>query len=370
MSGGHASETANFHLHPSRVVDRALKSALLARGPVAVRARSMLTRERYLNAGTVSVVVPFYNVRRYLGAALESLRYQRYFDLEIILVDDGSTDGSVQIAEEFARHDNRFRLVRSTNHGLGAARNLGARHASSRYLMFVDSDDIVPVSAIYRYVASLETTGSDFVVGAVERIRGAERWRPGWVDEVHGEAKLATTLDDSPGVLHNVFVWNKLFRRDFFDAAIGGFAAGVLYEDQVPSARAYTAAKQFDVLAETTYLWRERVGGGSITQHRGEAKNLADRVVAFEEVNQLMAAHASERAYRYWLRKSVFDDLRPFMVASIDSGQPYRVELRRIAQVLWEHLPEADRVDSRPHHDQATKALLAGDFEALAPLLA
>mgnify|MGYP003382032844 FL=1 len=363
-------ETAQFRLHPRPAIDASVKKALLARGTLAVGLRMLLTREKYLRSGLVSVVLPFHDVRNYLRAALESLRYQRYFDLEVIMVDDGSTDGSAAIAEEFAARDRRFRLLRSENRGLGAARNLGAARANGRYLMFVDSDDVVPVGAIYHYVSSLEESGSAFVVGAVDRIRGDDRWRLGWVDEVHSQPRLATNLAEWPGVLHNVFAWNKLFRRDFFESQVVGFPEGVLYEDQLPIARAYVTADRFDVLAQTTYLWRERVGGGSITQRRGDRKNLADRVTAFEQVGQLLADRAPENAYRLWLHKSVFDDLRPFMVASLGADAAYRKELRRVTAALWDQLPESDRFDDRKHHDAAVRAVLAGDFDGLAVWLA
>src|SRR5689334_866082 len=88
----------------------------------------------------LSVVVPVYDVERYLDECLASLAAQTLRDLEVVVVDDGSPDGSAAIAEAWARRDPRFRLVRQANHGLGHARNTGARHAAGTYLAFVDSD--------------------------------------------------------------------------------------------------------------------------------------------------------------------------------------------------------------------------------------
>ena len=91
----------------------------------------------------LSVVVPFYNVERYIEVSLESIAQQTFRDLEVIMVDDGSTDGSTVVAKSFAARDPRFRLVQQRNMGLGPARNTGARHATGQYLAFVDSDDLV-----------------------------------------------------------------------------------------------------------------------------------------------------------------------------------------------------------------------------------
>lgn len=97
---------------------------------------------------TFSIIVPVYNVRDYLEEALESIKRQSFPDFEAIIVDDGSTDGSAQIAETFCTRDVRFRYFRQENVGLSAARNSGMAHASGTYLYFLDSDDMIDVDAL------------------------------------------------------------------------------------------------------------------------------------------------------------------------------------------------------------------------------
>src|SRR4051794_16721627 len=92
----------------------------------------------------VSVVVPMYNVEAYVEDCLRSLAQQTLFDLEVVMVDDGSTDGTAAIARRFADRDTRFRLVSQPNGGLSQARNTGTDAASGEFLAFVDSDDVVP----------------------------------------------------------------------------------------------------------------------------------------------------------------------------------------------------------------------------------
>src|SRR5690349_16944771 len=95
-------------------------------------------------SSVLSVVVPVYNVAPYLDECLTSIAAQYYRNLEVIMVDDGSTDESGAIAAAYAERDSRFKLVTKANAGLGAARNTGTENATGDYLMFVDSDDVLP----------------------------------------------------------------------------------------------------------------------------------------------------------------------------------------------------------------------------------
>ena len=105
----------------------------------------------------VSVIVPVYNVEEYLEECLESIRNQTYTNIEVILVNDGSTDGSKEICEQFCQQDNRFKLVTQENKGLSAARNRGVKESIGEYIMFVDSDDVVKdniVEVLFFYMNS------------------------------------------------------------------------------------------------------------------------------------------------------------------------------------------------------------------------
>src|SRR5436853_3610991 len=95
-------------------------------------------------APLLSVVVPVHDVEEYVGEALASILDQDYRRLEVVVVDDGSTDSSGQVADSIAARDSRVRVVHTANHGLGAARNEGVRHAAGELLAFADSDDVVP----------------------------------------------------------------------------------------------------------------------------------------------------------------------------------------------------------------------------------
>lgn len=96
-----------------------------------------------MNQPLISVIVPVYNVEKYLRRCLRSIYEQTYKNIEIVLVDDGSTDVSLQLLEEYAKKDSRAKIIRQKNMGLSAARNTGIRYSKGEYLTFIDSDDYV-----------------------------------------------------------------------------------------------------------------------------------------------------------------------------------------------------------------------------------
>lgn len=112
----------------------------------------------------VSVIVPIYNVERYLNECLDSIINQTYKNLEIILVNDGSTDKSGEIAKEYAKKDNRIKLVTKKNAGLGYARNTGLEHVTGKYVYFIDSDDYVAEDALETAVKELENSNADLSI--------------------------------------------------------------------------------------------------------------------------------------------------------------------------------------------------------------
>ena len=109
----------------------------------------------------VSVIIPVYNVGEYLQTCIDSVKRQTYKDLQIILVDDGSTDGSGLICDKAAKEDDRIRVIHRTNGGLSAARNSGIEEANGEYICFIDSDDWVDESFVERLYQLAEKDNAD-----------------------------------------------------------------------------------------------------------------------------------------------------------------------------------------------------------------
>lgn len=332
--------------------------------------RALLTREQNLQAGTISVIVPMYNVAEFLFDALSSIRYQRYPSLDVILVDDGSTDRSGEIAEHFVHEDSRFKLLRTDRVGPGAARNEGLRAAQGDYIAFVDGDDILPLGAFYRLITSLCTSGSDFVVGSFDYFDETIRRQPRWAKTTHSKPLYSVSLDELPSITRNVFPWNKLFRREFFESHIKAFPEGILYEDQVPTALAYTRSKCFDVSSDTVYLWRRRYSNDSITQNRGSLTHLQNRLRVMIETGRIYRAHGNPDIYNEWLRKSLYEDLVPFFRQTAIAEHAYRELLVRACRLLREAVPESHHLLASDREKALVASVLKRDFPQLAKMLA
>ena len=234
------------------------RAARLASG-ARLRARAAMHRRGYV-PGLLSVVVPCYDVEAYLDECLTSLRFQRYRDIELIVVDDGSPDDSIGVARAHARRDLRVRVVQQQNAGLSAARNTGIGAARGEFLTFVDSDDVVQPDAFAAAIEALGASGSDFAVTNYDRLdRGKRLPAERWIRGAHVEPRLAVTVDEFPDAMVNAVAWSKTYRREFWDAAGLSFPVGKLYEDQPVSMAAYAQARTFDVLPEIG------ARGGSVT---------------------------------------------------------------------------------------------------------
>ncbi|MEV8315192.1 CDP-glycerol glycerophosphotransferase family protein [Streptomyces sp. NPDC059900] len=280
----------------------------------------------------LSVVVPIYNVEEFLEECLESIAGQTMADLEAVLVDDGSTDGSPLIAREFAAKDPRFVYVRQPNAGLSAARNTGVRHATptAEYLTFVDSDDVVPHDAYARMTASLDSTGSDFASGNVWRLneRGRQQaWQYKWLTEPRSRTHISRDLD----LLADRVAWNKVFRRAFWDRHGFTFPEGKLYEDTPVMIPAHFLAGSVDVLSDHVYYWRVREG--SITRRRTDVKGVRDRIAACAHVSAFLAEHAPEMRKTYDT-SCLRDDFVYFLQGLPMGGPEYRAAFMKGASAF------------------------------------
>lgn len=183
----------------------------------------------------MSVIVPVYNVAGHVAACLHSLLGQTLTEFELIVVDDGSTDGSAEIAQQVLGDDPRARLIRQDNQGLGAARNTGLDQAKGQFIAFVDSDDRVMPDYLMRLWQALEETGADWVACALQTIGPEGRGQTH--SAIHGDPYLwdhpvprRYRFDTwSDVIVHFPSAWNKLYRRSL----IGDlrFDPGTWFED-------------------------------------------------------------------------------------------------------------------------------------------
>lgn len=276
----------------------------------------------------ISVVVPVYDVEAYLPACLDSVLATTWPDLEVVVVDDGSTDGSGAVADEYAARDPRVRVVHTANHGLGAARNEGLRHTTGPLVTFADSDDAVPPTAYDVLHRQLHRSGCDFVTGSIAWWRpGAadparELVQPPWMRRLHKD-RAAVVVEQHPEVLGDVFAWNKLFRRDFWDGAGLSWVEGHRYEDQPTTTLAYLRARRFGVVPDVVYHWRIREDGSSITQQRGSLQDLRDRWATKRMARDAVLAYGSGKVTKVFSDRVLPGDLHRYFLHIPDADDEW-----------------------------------------------
>jgi CDP-glycerol glycerophosphotransferase len=303
--------------------------------------------------GQISVVVPIYDVEDYLEDCLRSLARQTVEDFEAILVDDGSTDSSAQVAERFAATDDRFRLVRRPNGGLSRARNTGIDAASGDYLAFLDSDDVLPPNAYELLLGTLARTGSDFATGNVHRLTAAGCAQAPFLASAFARTRERTHVRRFAPLLDDRTAWNKLWRRTFWDRCELRFPDGRLHEDIPVVLPAHFRAASVDVVHAPVYHYRVRdAGAPSITQRRHELRALRDRLAAVEHVHGYITEHESVRQRRRYERTVVAQDLRYHLDLLPDADDEYRDLFMRwtaafldgCVRAVCDDLPAIDRV--------------------------
>lgn len=275
----------------------------------------------------ISVVVPIYDVERYLEGCLASIAAQSVRDIEVICVDDGSTDRSGEIADAYAAVDGRFRVLHQANAGLGAARNAGAAQARGEFLAFVDSDDLLPPDAYARLHAALEASGSDFAVGDIRRLTSLGVRASPTFSPIYQPARTATHVTRDHALLRDRIAPNKLYRRRFWTEHALAFPVGVLYEDISVMIPAHVLARSVDVIDAPVYLWRIRDGADrSITQRRLELRAIRDRVAAVTSASRFLADGGFDAEKRAYDELVLTDDLRLF-ARLLDRADPAFVEV-------------------------------------------
>lgn len=240
-----------------------------------------------MNEKKLSIVVPIYNISNYLEACLSSFLVQGIDNFEVIMVNDGSTDNSGEIAKRYEEEYENYKLLDQKNGGLGYARNSGAAAATGDYLTFVDSDDIIPEDSYKKMLEIIEKSHSDFIIGNVIRFNSRKSYGSVLHKRIFREDMIGTNIHDTPELINDTTAWNKVFDINFWRKNDFKFPEGMLYEDIPVSIPAHAMAEKVDILTDVTYKWRARdAGDSSITQQRSSIDNFNDRMKAINSVRQ------------------------------------------------------------------------------------
>lgn len=227
----------------------------------------------------ISVIVPVYNVENYIKRCVDSILNQTYSNLEIILVDDESPDDCPRICEEFAKKDNRIKVIHQQNAGLSGARNAGIDIAKGEYLAFVDSDDFLALDFIATLYKVIVDTKSEIAMCKYEYVRGdvMTQSRKQGDNFVYSGIEMIQNMYSPDGAFF-VVAWNKLYKKSLFDRV--RYPKGKIHEDEATTHRLYYEAGQ--AVFVDRFLYGYFVGGESITRKKFN-RNRLDWVWSVEQ---------------------------------------------------------------------------------------
>lgn len=233
-------------------------------------------------APLLSIVVLVYNTSAYLRECFDSLLHQAYRNIEIIAIDDASTDDSLAICREYEAAHPNFSCISKPNEGGAIAGNLGISLARGEYVALVDSDDVVTPDGYRLLMEEALRTGADITIGRAARLVDGARSAAGFLYEpyVWSQRRTFDSVEQFDDVIHDCFYWNKVFRTGFLRAHGLGMDPGLLYADRPFVHRAYWHSRRTAIIPDLVYLWRTRPEGAaaSISQSAQKAGNFADRI--------------------------------------------------------------------------------------------
>lgn len=236
----------------------------------------------------VSVIVPVYNVEKYLKRCLDSLINQTLSDIDIICINDGSKDSSLQILEQYAQKDSRIVIYNQENSGLSVARNTGLEHASGEYIGFVDSDDWVDLDFYEKLYNSAKNNNADIAVA--DFIREHPNKKPKRLKLK--EEKIYTTPEDKfmiCKVHREGCVWNKIYRTEFIHFINLKFVPKMYYEDRDFTIRSLYFSKKLVTTPNTYY--RYFVNPKSIVNKRRNYIQDEHYILVRQQVLQFIKEH-------------------------------------------------------------------------------
>ncbi|MDU4937967.1 MAG: glycosyltransferase family 2 protein [Clostridium sp.] len=227
----------------------------------------------------ISIIIPVYNVRNYIEKCLYSVINQTYSNIEIIIVDDGSTDGSSEVCDEIASKDNRIKVIHKENGGLSDARNKGIENANGEYILFLDSDDWVKKSWCERMYELLKENDADISVCNYYKVISEE--------EILENDEIKIKHMDNIEALNNIYTednvqyilaWNKLYKKSLFKELRYPF--GKVHEDEFLTPEILYLSEKVVVTNEKLMYYRQTPG--SIMNREFNIKRL-DYIEALEK---------------------------------------------------------------------------------------
>lgn len=290
----------------------------------------------------VSLIIPVYNVERCVGKCLQSVEKQTYSNLEVIIINDGSTDGSYEIVKEYVESNSNFQCWSIENRGLGGARNYGMKKATGEYFFFLDSDDYISENCIEKLVERAKKDKSDLVVCGNYDVQEDGKIIYCYENKYRNNP---TDLYREPTILFNrVSAWGKLYHRELFDSL--EFVSRYWYEDMRLIPKLYLRAKTISYVNEALVYYVQRKG--SIMN----SSNLERNLEIIEAFDDLLGYYKDQGVYEEFKQELEFLVIEHIAVAGISrivrGGKRGREIIRKVESYLgtYENLYDNDYLDT------------------------
>lgn len=273
----------------------------------------------------VSVIIPVCNAEQFLGKCIDSIISQTYKNIELILVDDGSSDLSGGICDEYAEKDSRITVIHQKNAGVSAARNAGMAEAAGDLFFFADSDDYIPVDSIEGLHRTMEEYDADISIGVEEYFRYKDGREVHWKRPFRSPAK-SICLDTKTALKELLLqrtisgsAWGKLYRRHVFSNVT--FPEGHVHESKATVYKTFMKARRIALACETTYFYQIREDG--LTRGTDCKNKSEDMILAIEKQCSEITEHYPELKREADLRR-----LDAYFHAFINAGENESGEFR------------------------------------------
>lgn len=279
------------------------------------------------NTPLISVIIPIYNVEKYLNECVDSVLQQTYSKLEIILVNDGSPDNCGPICEDYAKQDTRIVVMHKENGGLSDARNAGLDICKGEYISFIDSDDFVHPQFIEILYQNLLEHDADISFCDYVRFKKNDKLNTNYENplqiKIFEGNQMITNLYDSNWYPKNVVVWNKVYKKEVFKGI--RYAKGFNHEDELIFTDLYS--KDFKVVYTSKKLLYYRIREESIMSNIYSLTNLQSKKELYSKRKLFFADQYSELQkynrikYSYYIASGMLNSnaklFKPFLNAEI-----------------------------------------------------
>ncbi|MFD7263178.1 glycosyltransferase family 2 protein [Streptomyces sp. NPDC059874] len=315
------------------------------------------------NLPSVSVVVIAYNDAGLVGEAVESALAQGPVVAEVIAVNDASSDGTARVLDELAAHHPRLKIVHRTENsgGCGTPRNDGIEAATSRYVLFLDSDDVLPAGAAEALVRAAEEHRAPVTVGACVRRELPQHHDVPWVPGLYTAGDVIDRPADRPELVRDTLCVNKLYERSFLDEHAIRFPDGrFVYEDFVFTARVLAAAPRIAVIDDLVYVWHVRRDAAqvSISLDRKDVGNWRARIEAHRTASRTLAAASPELGHACQVKFLEYD-LRMYL-RELGQDPEYQAAWWTLTREYLDTFDEAAVEAAAPHARWVVRVLRAG----------